>query len=116
MKYFAASAIVDATSTFNYGFLTSGDEGGNLGAWTSDRLNGAIGFRNGDGEYGYMLITWVAASKTLTFLGDGAFDDTPGVGITVVPEPSEYAAALGLGALGLAYYRRRPGNKTRTKK
>ncbi len=89
---------------------------GNLGDWNVDRPNGAIAIRNGDGEYGYLRVSWVAATSTMTFLS-GEFDDTPAAVITVtaVPEPVEYAAALGLGALGLAYYRRRPGNKSRPK-
>ncbi len=114
-KYFAVGSSVDSSSSENTetNYFTYG--GGNYGDWTVDRPSGAIGFKNGDGEFGYMLVSWVAATNTLTFLGVGAFDDVPGTAITVVPEPSEYAAALGLGALGLACYRRRPGNKSRSK-
>ncbi len=92
---------------------------GNLGSdqWQVDRPNGAIAFRNGDGNYGFIRVSWVASTSTMTFLS-GVFEDTEN-NITVtaapVPEPAHYAAALGLGALGLAYYRRRPGNKTRAK-
>ncbi len=117
LKYFPVSSVVDSSNSFNYGFVSYDPAGGNLDDWLIDRPSGAIGFRLDDGEFGYIHVSWVAATKTLTFLGTGFFDDTPGAGITVaaVPEPSDYAAALGLGALGIAYYRRRPGNKTRSK-
>ncbi len=117
LQYFAAGSTVDETFFFGYGDITSGLFG-NVRAWIIDRPNGAIAFKNGDGEYGYMFVDWNASSKTLKFLGSGFFDNTPGTAITVgaVPEPADYAAALGLGALGLAYYRQRSGNKTRSKK
>ncbi len=103
LKYFAPGDSVDITNlhplTNTAVYISKGNLGGNLGEWTVDRPSGAIGFRNGDGEFGYMHVSWVASTKTLTFLGNGFFDDTPGTSITVVPEPSEYAAALGLGAL-----------------
>ncbi len=85
--------------------------------WDVDHASGAMGFKNGDNEFFFINITWVAATKTLTYTGGMFQDDSAITSITVtaVPEPSEYAAALGLGALGLAYYRRRPGNKTRPK-
>lgn len=113
MKYFAPGSIVDNHSTNTTTAYFSFNNP--IGDWVVDRPNGAIGFINGDGEFGYIFVDWVASTKTLTFLGAGFFDDTPGTGITVVPEPSEFAAALGLGAIGVAYYRRRSGNKTRPK-
>ncbi len=118
LHYFAPLSIVSSSNSFRRsGYLASYTPEQNLGSWTVDRPNGAIGFKNGDGEFGYINVSWVAATKTLTFLGTGFFDDEPGTSITIaaIPEPSEYAAVLGLGALGLAYYRRRPGNKTRAK-
>lgn len=119
IKYFSTNSSVDQNSTFSIGDIfsyTSASTNGLLGSWETDRTSGAIGFRNGDGEYGFIRVSWDASNKTMTLIS-GAFDNSPGTAITVtaVPEPSEYAAALGLGALGLAYYRRRHGNKTRSK-
>ncbi len=81
--------------------------------WTSDQTNVAIGFVSGDNQPGYFLINWVVATETMTVLG--GFIETSGSSITVaaVPEPSEYAAALGLGATGLAYYRKLKSRKNR---
>ncbi len=118
LKYYAVGDSVSSLGSFDYGVLHATNGSALAPDWVVDRPNGAIGFRNGDGEFGFFHVSWVAASRTLTFLGSGFYDDTPGTAITVtaaVPEPSEYAAALGLGALGLAYYRRRPGNKIRMK-
>ncbi len=116
--YYGVNDVVGMTpSNFkNYTNIVYGDTA--YSVWSVDRSSGAIGFRDRDGKYGYIHVSWVTATQTLTFLGTGAFDDTPGNPITVtasVPEPSGYAAALGLGTLGLAYYRRRPGNKSRPK-
>ncbi len=113
-RYYQVGDTVDGNgSTGNFGYLA---KNGNLGAWIIDRLAGAVGFKNADGEFGFVNISWVAATSTFTVLG-GKFDDTPGTPIVVsaigVPEPSDYAALLGLGAVGIAAYRRRPGNKVR---
>ncbi len=97
------------------GYVYNGDFGGPQDDWTVDHT-GAIGFKTGDNQFAFINISWDVSAKTLTILG-GKYESTASTGITVtaVPEPSEYAAALGLGALGLAYYRRRSGNKTRPK-
>ncbi len=116
-RYYGIGDTVDgAGSDGVVGFIASSN--GIYSPWNVDRLFGAIGFKNGDGEFGFINVTWVHSTSTLTFTG-GSYQDDSGITsitITAVPEPSEYAAALGLGALGLAYYRRRPGNKTRAKK
>ncbi len=97
----------------DYGYLVKA--GTNKSGWTSDLSDGALGFQDSDGNFGYLSISWVASSQTLTVIS-GAFENSGGsITAGAVPEPSEYAAALGLGALGLAYYRRRQGNKTRSK-
>ncbi len=109
---------LDTRPDLTYAFVYRSLSGGALGDWTIDR-NGAIGFKTGDNQFGFFNVDWDVSAKTLTILG-GSIESTASTGIVVtavaVPEPSEYAAALGLGALGLAYYRRRPGNKTRAKK
>ncbi len=115
LRYYpVGSSVTGNGSSSGNGYLTYAI---NVFPWVTDRLNGAIGFKNGDGELGFLNVSWVAATKTLTYL-NGFFDDDSGVTsitVTAVPEPSEYAAALGLGAIGLAYYRRRPGSKSRPK-
>ncbi len=99
-----------------HGYAFDGGYGGPLGLWVSDQT-GAFGFQTADSQFGFVNIGWDVSEKTLTILG-GKYESTASTGlvVTAVPEPSEYAVALGLGALGLAYYRRRPGNKTRAKK
>ncbi len=114
---YEAGDIVDGSLTTapGHGYIYRGLGGGALGVWSVDRT-GAIGFKTADNQFGYVNVAWDVSEKTLTILG-GSYESTASTGITVtaVPEPSEYAAALGLGALGLTYYRRRPGNKTRAK-
>ncbi len=114
--YPVGDAVTGDGNIGSYGDLSS--NGNNVSPWDEDHLTGAIGFRNGDFNLGFINISWVAATQTLTYLG-GMFEADSGVTsivVTAIPEHSDYAAALGLGALGLAYYRRRPGNKSRAKK
>ncbi len=110
LYYSVGSTINGIGSDFgDYGYTTNF---GNKVPWDVDRPSGAIGFKNGDNEFGFINVSWVASTKTLTILG-GKFDDTPETPITVtaVPESSNYAAILALGAFGLAYYRKRSGCK-----
>ncbi len=88
--------------------------GNNLGSWTTNRLNGAIGFKTGDDKFGFFRVSWVASTKTLTVLS-GKIESVANTAIAV-PEPAEYAAALGLGVIGLAYYRKRKGLNKRLRK
>ncbi len=101
--------------TDNSNIITAGVT--NFGDWTVDHANGAVAFRDpdsGNGGVGFLNITWDASSHLLTIKG-GSFNVGTSITVTDIPEPAEYAAALGLGALGLVYYRRRPGNKSRPK-
>jgi hypothetical protein len=71
--------------------------------------NSFIGFLSADEQYGYLEVTWTAATNTFQILS-GAYESTPGVGIragaAAVPEPS--TAMLSLGALAAgAFIRRR---------
>jgi len=71
--------------------------------------NSFIGFRSADEQYGYLEVTWTAATNTFQILS-GAYESTPGVGIragaAAIPEPS--TAMLSLGALAAgAFIRRR---------
>ena len=68
-----------------------------------------MGFRSGNGHYGYLEVTWTSATDTFQILS-GAYESVAGVGITAgaapVPEPS--TAVLSLGALAAgAFIRRR---------
>ncbi len=117
VTFYTVGSTINGSQLFGltYGYLYLGSNGGGQDVWSANRT-GAIGFKTGDNQFGYFNISWDIAAKTLTILG-GKYESTASAGIvvTAVPEPSEYAAALGLGAIGLAYYRRRPGNKTRPK-
>ncbi len=113
LAYLAIGSTVDATLTT--AGLATVSMNINFNSWTTDR-NGAFGFKTGDNQFGFINISWEAIAKTMTILG-GKYESTPNTSITVtaVPEPSQYAAALGLGALGLSFYRRRSGNIARKK-
>ncbi len=116
--YYALGESIDGSadnSSVTYGYTFAGAFGGARGDWTVDRPSGAIGFKNGDGEFGFLNVDWDVSTKSLTILGGSYEDSGAAITVTAVPEPAEYAAALGLGALGLAFYRRRPENKTRLK-
>ncbi len=114
--YSIGSSVNGSGGDTGYGYVYRGDSGGAQGAWTTDRI-GAIGIKTGENQLGFFNVSWSVAAKTLTILG-GSIESTPGASITVtapIPEPLEFTAALGLGALGLVYYRRRKGIKTRVK-
>ena len=99
-------SVVDGNSVFSSGF--GGSENAHLGTGEGQFLPGEIGylgFRLEDGGeyyYGYMRVLLGNSSVGGTVL-DWAYESTPGLGITVVPEPSSYAllggAIFGLGAL-----------------
>jgi hypothetical protein len=105
-KNFSSGAVVDPTSQFSlqpYYTLFSYD-GYNSTDFESSSF---IGFRTSDNYYGYLEVTWTAATKTFEILS-GAFEDQAGVGIAAgaIPEPS--TAVLSLGALAAgAFIRRR---------
>ena len=69
-----------------------------------------MGFRvddgNGEYNYGYLEVTWTAATNTFEILS-GAYEDQPGVAISAgaIPEPS--TAVLSLGALAAGVFIRR---------
>ena len=67
-----------------------------------------IGFKDQDGRYGYLEVTWTAATRTYE-IHSGAYESVPGVairGVATIPEPS--TAVLSLGALAAgAFIRRR---------
>ena len=70
-----------------------------------------IDFGPGNIHYGWLKMT-VAANATSITLNQIAYNDVAGEGITAgqtsnIPEPATSAALLGLGAAGLAAYRRR---------
>ncbi len=112
--YFSIGTAISGSASQNTGYLVYNNNT-NYAPWNVDRFGGAVAFKDGDGNKGFFNITWDVSAKTLTILG-GSFEDSGGaLTVTAVPEPSIYAAALGLGALGVAYYRRRPDVKTRPK-
>ncbi len=119
LHLYAVGQIVDGSLNTGgtTGYIYNKNNGGAQDVWTSDQT-GAFGFKTGDNQFGFINVNWDVSAKTLTILG-GKFESTASTPITVtavgVPEPSKYAALLGLGALGLAAYRRRPGNKSRPK-
>lgn len=109
--YYSVGQTVNGLADTGNGTGSIVSTGTNVGAWTVDRPNGAIGFENAEGETGYIRVSWVAATQTLTILS-GAFEDAGGsIFVTAVPEPST-SALLGLGAIGVAYYRRLSGNNS----
>ncbi len=71
-----------------------------------------IGFENALGDYGWLLVTWDAPSKTFEIIA-GAYNDTPGEaivagdGLTAVPEPTSVLSTMGLLASGLLLRRRK---------
>ena len=99
-------AVVDGNSVYASGF--GGSENVHLGTGEGQFLPGEIGylgFRLEDGGeyyYGYMRVLLGNSSVGGTVL-DWAYESTPGLGISVVPEPSSYAllggVVFGLGAL-----------------
>ncbi len=119
IRFYAIGATVDGSlnTASSQGYIDHGSYSSEQGVWESNQ-NGAIGFKTGDNQFGFINVDWNVSTRTLTILG-GSYESTASTSLvvtsTAVPEPSEYAAALGLGALGLAYYRRRSGNKTRSK-
>ena len=69
-----------------------------------------LGFRSGNGHYGWLEVTWNSSTQVFEILG-GAFEDVAGVGIqagavAAVPEPAGAFGTLGLLAAG-AFVRRR---------
>ncbi len=117
-SYLGDSETVDNTGNFSTGYVFwTTNTTGNRDEWTTDRTAGVIGFKTGDNQYGFVNVNWIASTKTLTFTG-GSIETTANTAITynaAVPEPSEYAVALGLGALGLVAYRRKMGDKARAR-
>jgi hypothetical protein len=104
-------SVVDSGSVFASGF--GGSENAHLGTGEGQFLPGEIGyvgFRLEDGGeyyYGYMRVLLGNASVGGTVL-DWAYESTPGLGISVVPEPSSYALAAGVVfGLGALVWRRR---------
>ncbi len=107
-NYYSYGSIVNGNlnSASTNGRLFHSYYGGAVGDWITNRI-GAIGFQTGDSQFGFINVDWNVSEKTMTILG-GKLEtnlNTPIV-VTTVPEPAAYAAALGLGALGLAYYRK----------
>ncbi len=113
--YYGVGDSVDGSGHAGFAYVFNGTLGGALGDWSVDRPSGAVGFKNSDNEFGFLNVSWVVSTRTLTILG-GKFDDSgAAITVTAVPEASDYAALLGLGVLGLACYRRRPYNRARPK-
>ncbi len=103
--------MIDSSSNFGGREYLNGRYTGVVSSWIS--TTGYLGFRTvlGDGNhYGWAKITTNADASSLTLLAIG-FNTVPGAGIlagsAVVPEPASSAALLGLGAAGLAIYRKR---------
>ncbi len=114
------STISDVTggyNTINYNLTSIHFNGNERSPWTSAHSDVALGFVTQSNHAGFININWDAANNAMTVLG-GAYENVSGLAITVtsaIPEPADYAAALGLGALGLAYYRNRRNLKQRAK-
>ncbi len=102
----------DAATDHAY-FVASG---GSSSPWDSDQTDVAVGFHTGDSRFGYVNINWVTATKTIE-IKKIVIETSTGVAaqFAAVPEPADYATALGLGAAGLAYYRNRKNIKQRVK-
>ncbi|MEY3459875.1 MAG: hypothetical protein RL215_3032 [Planctomycetota bacterium] len=76
--------------------------------------NSFLGFKDGAGRFGYLEVTWTAATNTFTLLS-AAYESTPGVaiqtpgGLAPVPEPSSvlFASVSVVGAAVKRYRRKR---------
>lgn len=70
-----------------------------------------IGFRSGNGHYGWLEVTWDPSMDNYQILS-GAYEDVAGVGLpagalTAVPEPAGSLGTLGLLSAGMFVRRRR---------
>jgi hypothetical protein len=70
-----------------------------------------IGFKSGDGHYGWLEVTWDSSNGNFEILG-GAYEDVAGVAIqagavAAVPEPAGALGTLGLLAGGTFFRRRK---------
>ena len=107
-KNFSSGDLIDVTASFSA--VKAYSIFGLFGAVSPDFGAGSfMGFRSGNGHYGYLEVTWTSATDTFQILS-GAYESVAGVGITAgaapVPEPS--TAVLSLGALAAgAFIRRR---------
>ena len=110
-RKFAPGELIDSSATFGAREYLNGANSGVVSSWIS--ASGYLAFRAalGDGNhYGWAKVTTNADASSLTLLALG-FNTSPGGGIfagsDVIPEPASTAALLGLGATGLALYRKR---------
>jgi hypothetical protein len=111
-KNFSSNDWIDSTSDFS-----SGDEYvGFIDTLTSSESpdfgpGSYMGFKSGNGHYGWLEVTWNAANDNFEILS-GAYEDVAGVAIqagavAAVPEPASMLGTLGLLAGGMFVRRRR---------
>jgi hypothetical protein len=121
----AGASMANAGSSNTPTNFSGGTPIGSDSAFTADKYNnlfatnsyvspdfGAgsfIGFKSGDGHYGWLKVTWDSSNGNFEILG-GAYEDVAGVaiqaGLSAVPEPAGMLGTLGLLAGG-AFVRRR---------
>lgn len=107
---FAANALIDANTTFTTGKYPALFKTGS--SFSPDFGPGSyMGFKSGNGHYGWLEVTWDSASGNFEILS-GAYEDVAGVGIqagavAAVPEPTGALGTLGLLSAGMFLRRRK---------
>lgn len=99
---FTPTGSVTLSPNTIYWFEVKRDSGAQELTWLctpSGGYSGDVGWSIGDNKYSFDGSSWVSYSSYKGFMSVNA--------TAAVPEPSTYAALIGLAALGLAGYRRR---------
>jgi len=115
-KNFAAGATIDGNNLFNTGYASVGFRA--FGSVSADvGANSFLGFKTDNGRFGYIEVTWTAATNTF-FLQSTAYESEIGVAILAnatsgggggeVPEPASGAiAVLLMGGTALRQWRKK---------